>query len=77
MTDQIHIEPATVTDLATILVPYNKHSKLARCVAEFFIEEHTRSFKVQENIQEVSEPRIDTRTLRRFVDFLIAKKGYN
>jgi hypothetical protein len=72
MTEPLHIEETTVRDLQEILCPHNKHTKLARMAAEFFVQEH--SLKVTE--KEVAEPRIDTRTLRRFTDFLI-KKGYN
>jgi len=67
MTDPIHIEYATATDLARVLFPTHAHSKLSLSVAEFFLEENIHK----------SDADVDVKTLRGFVDFLITKKGYN
>lgn len=67
MTEPIHIEPTTASDLARVLFPSNAHSKLALSVAEFFLEENTYK----------GDADVDVKTLRGFVNFLITKKGYN
>lgn len=74
MTEPTYIDQETKDQLAEVLIPYARHSKLAEAAADFFIQEHTNRIP---GTDEVAEPRIDTRTLRRFVDFLINKKGYN
>ena len=67
MTEPIHIEPTTASDLARVLFPSNAHSKLAISVAEFVLLEYSNK----------KDADIHLKTLREFVDFLIKNKGYN
>lgn len=69
MIEPIHLEMTTESDLATLLVPTHRHSKLARSAAKFFIKKHDTGLSPVNNV-------VDTRTLREFVEYLISN-GYN
>ena len=57
----------TKRDVAEIVIPTHKNSKLATCVAEYLLV--ACNDEVHANF--------DIGTLRGFVDFLITKRGYN
>ncbi len=65
--NNLHIEEATYRDMAEVLCPKRGHTKLARSVVEFIVDETTLG----------NHPHADIATLRNFVEFLIKNKGYN
>lgn len=76
MTEPLHIEPTTVTDLTHVLFRHHgrQHTKLARSASEFFLERIHPVILKGEHLRDIQ---IDVRTLVEFVDYLISEKDYN
>ena len=74
MTEILHIEPTTITDLSAVAFGKNHHSKLAHSATEFFLDRCKGAKRIGNDLR-VLQP--DIATLREFVDYLISEKGYN
>ena len=61
------LEETTINDMAHSIFKKNGHTKLAKSFIEFIHEENDK----------VIDMPIEINTARRFVEFLISKKGYN